>query len=90
MSKPNCYECKWRGEIPGDAHIACKHPKNGNMSDPMSQLLSILGNSRMGSFQMQTGLKVVGNPTGIKHGWFNFPFNFDPTWLMECDGITTK
>lgn len=22
-NKPNCYECKWRGEIPGDAHSTC-------------------------------------------------------------------
>lgn len=23
MKKPNCYKCKYRGEIPGDAHSRC-------------------------------------------------------------------
>lgn len=32
---------------------------------------------------------VKGNPRGIKKGWFNWPLNFDPTWLEECDGFST-
>jgi len=24
--KPNCYECKHRGEVPGSAHSSCNHP----------------------------------------------------------------
>jgi len=42
---------------------------------------------------IQTGVErinVKGNPHGISHGWFNFPFNFDPTWLEECDGFKEK
>lgn len=30
--KPDCYKCKYRGNLPGDAHSCCKHPngiKNG-------------------------------------------------------------
>jgi hypothetical protein len=30
--------------------------------------------------------RVVGNPVGIRGGWFCFPFNFDPVWVDECDG----
>ena len=25
--KPNCYECRYRGTIPGDAHSCCRHPE---------------------------------------------------------------
>jgi hypothetical protein len=32
---------------------------------------------------------VKGNPTGIRRGWFMWPFNFDPTWLDSCDGFST-
>ena len=32
--------------------------------------------------------KVVGNETGIRRGWFIWPFNFDPVWLMSCDGFS--
>lgn len=63
MSKrPDCYECKYRGTIPGDAHTRCKHPKRGT-------------------------LKIKGHPGGIKGGWFSWPGNFDPIWLLECDGF---
>ena len=29
MSKQDCYKCKYRGEVPGDAHSSCRHPKAG-------------------------------------------------------------
>ena len=35
-------------------------------------------------------LNVSGNPAGIRRGWFNWPFNYDPTWLLTCDGFTEK
>lgn len=31
---------------------------------------------------------VDGNKHGIKNGWFNWPFNFDPIWLISCDGFS--
>lgn len=34
--------------------------------------------------------KVRGNEHGIKHGWFRWPFNFDPVWLEACDGWSDK
>lgn len=34
--------------------------------------------------------KVKGNEHGIKSGWFNYPFNFDPVWLEKCDGFEGK
>jgi hypothetical protein len=33
---------------------------------------------------------VKGHPQGIRGGWFMWPVNFDPTWLMECDGQEPK
>ena len=32
--------------------------------------------------------KVEGNPIGIRGGWFHWPFNFDPIWLVSCDGFS--
>lgn len=37
-----------------------------------------------------TTANVTGHPTGIARGWFVWPFNFDPTWLINCDGFTPK
>lgn len=61
--KPDCYKCKYRGTVPGDAHSSCKHPKS---------------------------IKVKGNIFGIRSGWFNHPFNFDPCWLEECNGFERR
>ena len=32
--------------------------------------------------------KVKGHKIGIKGGWFFYPFNFDPTWLLKCDSFS--
>ena len=34
--------------------------------------------------------KVTGNETGIRNGWFFWPFNFDPIWVIECNGFEEK
>jgi len=58
-NKPDCYKCKYRREVAGDAHSSCA---------------------------CRTA-KVKGNAYGRKMGWFFHPFNFDPTWLEECDSF---
>jgi hypothetical protein len=32
--------------------------------------------------------RVVGNEHGIRSGWFLWPINFDPVWLVSCDGFS--
>ena len=59
-TKPNCYKCVHRLDVPGSAHSRCNNSKS----------------------------KVQGHETGIKRGWFNWPFNYDPVWLLECDGFS--
>jgi hypothetical protein len=91
-NKPSCYKCKWRGGLVGDAHSCCKHPKNAAvMNDPLTQIMGIFaGVQRVPPINIETGLHVKGNPYGIKHGWFNWPMNFDPVWLESCDGFEKK
>lgn len=90
--KPNCYECKWREDLLGDAHSCCKHPTNNTtLNNSVLQIISILASvQRTDPIQVKTGLHIKGNEHGIRNGWFNWPFNFDPIWLDECDGFTVK
>lgn len=37
-----------------------------------------------------TGTIVQGDAHGVKNGWFIYPYNFDPIWLIECNGYTPK
>ena len=90
MDKPNCYECKYRTDIPGNAHSLCVHPKIEILTgNPLNVLLTLMaqaerGLPQEGAFQI---LNIKGNKHGIKNGWFSWPFDFDPIWLERCDGF---
>ena len=90
--KPDCYKCKHRRNPPGTAHSSCAHPKAGN-DDPMGGILAIFASVGrhppvIGSGAGELGIKA--NEIGVRNGWFNWPFDFDPTWLEACNGFTSK
>lgn len=90
-NKPNCYKCKWQRDLAGSAHSKCVHPKNNvSLENPLLEVLSIFGSVGRVPNLVSGGLKVKGSEHGIKNGWFNYPFNFDPVWLLECDGYEEK
>jgi hypothetical protein len=76
--KPDCYQCKYRGTIPGDAHSCCNYPgtKTGILDYFVPENQPIADN-----------LKIRANYIGIKKGWFHWPVNFDPVWLENCEGF---
>lgn len=80
-SRPNCYECKYRGSVPGDTHSCCRYPGN------KAGLLDFF--EEMNICNMLK-LRISANEHGIRNGWFFWPCNFDPIWLIRCDGYTPK
>lgn len=87
--KFDCWTCKYRDEVVGSAHICCKHPSLDKVNDNVVMgLMSILASvQRVPPMIVNSKqLNIKGDEYGIKSGWFNFPFNFDPTWLKNCDG----
>lgn len=91
MIKPDCYKCKWRRNLVGDAHSKCEHPKNlAVLKNPVLEVMSILASVGRVTPTPCMEIYVRGNPQGIKKGWFNYPFNFDPIWLEECEGFEEK
>ena len=88
--KPNCYGCKWRRNVVGSSHSSCNHPRNDEAkNNPLMQIMATFaGVGRIPPVEIDTGLHIKGSQWGIDHGWFNWPFNFDPTWLEECGGFT--
>lgn len=87
MSEPKCYNCKHRGEIPGDAHSCCRHPLVNHEANPFSALMLMLQGKNAAA---EAKLNIRGNPIGIRRGWFLWPANFDPVWLLNCDGFESK
>ena len=89
--KPDCYKCKFMRPVPGDAHIQCRHPAFAEAyNDPESFLIMSLGGRSSKIDKCYKNCRVVGKAQGIKMGWFNHPFNFDPVWLVECSGFQKK
>ena len=92
MTAPDCYKCKYRHPIPGDTHSSCHHPAFGKVhDDSMLSIVGILASARKESIQIKSSIITVkGNPIAIRGGWFNHPINFDPTWLLKCNGFLLK
>ena len=92
--KPNCYQCKWRGSVPGDAHSRCNHPSAAEGSTPLAEIFAIFASlgriAPVANAHAAKKLNVTGSAHGIRHGWFNWPFNFDPVWLESCNGFESK
>ncbi len=90
----DCYTCKFRGSLPGDTHSCCKHPAvKDEKSDPFSTVLGILAGVGRVPPVIAEGAKklnIEGDPHGIRKGWFNWPWSFDPTWPRNCSGYEAK
>lgn len=85
--KRKCHECKHMRTIPGNCHVRCAHPsiKSDVDDNPLLALASLCGGA--GPTELPKELNIKASQTGINGGWFMFPLNFDPTWLMNCDGF---
>jgi len=83
--KPNCYTCKYRGMIPGDAHSRCLHPAIKCDDNPIAAMVEMMQGKTQKAAQQ---LGIRGHEQGIRRGWFAWPANFDPVWLSACNGFT--
>ena len=90
MNKPNCYECKHRRNLVGDCHSSCAHPDSGYGNNPLDSLLALMGKRVHNLNPLGEKLGIAGNLHGIKHGWFCWPWNYDPIWLETCNGFEAK
>jgi len=95
--KKKCYDCKHRGSIPGDAHSCCKHPDlNSVTNDPFLGMMAMFANVGRAGPQVDVikatseKFEISAYATGIKRGWFNWPWNFDPVWLENCNAFEPK
>jgi hypothetical protein len=69
--------------------------------DPLMEVVGMLGSRGIAALGVNLGrddtlnpgknpLGVVGHERGIRGGWFNWPINFDPVWLVRCDGFAQE
>lgn len=86
----NCHACIYRGSVPGDSHSCCNHPivKDGYTS--VMALMCGMMNMQSKSKYFFDPLKIEADTHGYAMGWFEWPLNFDPVWLKNCEGFTEK
>lgn len=83
-----CWGCLHSRTIPGNAHLACHHPATlVAHRHPLAPVITVTGNALPLAVP---GLSVAGLDQGIDRGWFAHPFNFDPVWLVACDGYAPE
>lgn len=84
-----CERCAYPRRVAGGCHVSCAHPALEFLTgNPMAQALGMMG--RTPGLAEQNGGVVQGHPTGISRGWFCWPFNFDPVWLVRCAFYTEE
>lgn len=79
MSK--CFECEYRGDLPGDTHSCCKYPGVRTNIPAIFDVKNTI---------IQTELGITAERYGFMKGWFFWPANFDHVWLRSCKGFTPK
>lgn len=47
----------------------------------------VLGSCHICCKNPSTELNIEQDPQGVNGGWCNFPHNFDPVWIDNCDGF---
>ncbi len=90
-NKPDCYNCVFRGTVPGDRHSCCRHPlaEAKGIEAALGFNLGAKGVT-LENKDLDLSIKIEGNQHGISNGWFMWPVNFDPTWLIKCTGFKQK
>lgn len=88
MEKPDCFKCRYMRKNPGSAHIRCGHPSNKKLlEDSMLNLLALFATgSKLPISYAPKELKIEADQGAINSGWFNYPWDFDPIWLKNCEG----
>lgn len=88
--KPDCYKCEHRRKLVSNAHSKCVHPLTGKGSrNEIRDLISSIGTIPI-SEKAVISLDVKAHSRGVEMGWFAWPVNFDPVWLLSCSGFEEK
>ena len=79
-----CYDCIYKRNVPGNAHIACEHPLITN--NPVNGMMLAVIILAEGKLPDSLGWTISGNRHGIEQGWFYWPQLFDPVWMeSQCN-----
>lgn len=80
-----CFGCAHRRPLARPSRSKCRHPLTARVhAAPVAAIIERTGAALPVDI---IGISVVGDPHAIEMGWFAWPINFDPLWLVSCDGF---
>lgn len=83
----SCYNCKYRGSVPGSAHSRCNLIKEIDSTNSVILEELFLTGKLSFTFKNDAGIEenaIKLNPHGVKNGWAYWPLDFDPIWVESC------
>ncbi|MDX2277734.1 MAG: hypothetical protein NW206_19965 [Hyphomonadaceae bacterium] len=81
-----CYDCAHRRAVPHSAHSECVHPERHREAPHF--IAGIAGGRAATNALPRLRIEFVEH--AIKNGWAAWPINYDPVWLVRCDGFTPQ
>lgn len=77
-SRVSCGNCRFQDNTLSSAHIKCDV-----LGDDLASLMAVVHppTIQVGNAKMRL---VQGKQAGMERGWFTWPMEFDPIWLLWC------
>jgi len=82
-----------RGSVPGSAHSCCKALRHKAKHPSEPDVIKLETHLSIGLVELKGSddeplIRI--NPHGRKNGWANWPLDFDPIWVSECQFYLPK
>jgi len=88
FERGSCHECIHCESIIGDVHKKCSHPAvNAKHGNALLVLAALIRGDSMISQEAREELNIKLHERGVKMGWAWWPLNFDPVWVLNCEGF---
>lgn len=88
MKTHNCYDCEYKGSVPGSAHSSCSIISKSASEELKETARMLEASLALGAHSLvdeNTQEPLVKlTPHGVKSGWANWPLDFDPVWVEYC------
>lgn len=94
--KPNCFQCIHRSKVISfeqdkSSHSCCNHPvTKSDLEDPYKNVLATLayvGRVEPIVSESAKGLNIQINEQGFGKGHANWPWDYEPIYIENCDGF---
>jgi hypothetical protein len=91
-NKLNCYKCIHRSQAIVLAHSSCNHPATtADLENTYANIMAVLASrghaDPIVSTDVVKQLNIKLNEEGIANGSANFPWDYNPVWVKNCNGF---